>query len=73
MSAPLDIEDPPWAGVVVDSGTEFEAAERALGARVLAEPTGAHRTATLDRYLREISGHPSIEEVSPTAPEIIDP
>ncbi len=32
-----------------------------------------HRAATLDRYLREISGHPSIEEVSPTAPEIIDP
>lgn len=57
--------------------TTSEAERIAVGARararVLAEHTGAHRAATLDRYVREIAGHPSIEEVSAPAPEIIDP
>lgn len=49
------------------------ATELAARARVLAEHTGAHRAATRDRYVREIAGHSSIEEVSASAPEIIDP
>ena len=57
--------------------TTSEAERVATGARararVLAEHTGAHRAATLDRYVREITGHPSIEEMSASAPEIIDP
>ncbi len=42
-------------------------------ARVLAEHTGAHRAEALDRGVREITQAPSIEEVSASAPEIIDP
>jgi spore maturation protein CgeB len=57
--------------------TTSEAERDAVGARararVLAEHTGAHRAATLDRYVREVAGHPGIEEVSVSAPEIIDP
>ncbi len=57
--------------------TTSEAERVAVGARararVLAEHTGAHRAAALDDYVREVTGHPSIEEVSASAPEIIDP
>jgi spore maturation protein CgeB len=60
---------------ILDTTSESERA--AIGARararVLAEHTGAHRAATLERYVREITGHPSIEDVSTSAPEIIDP
>jgi spore maturation protein CgeB len=41
--------------------------------RSLAEHTGAHRAEALDRSVREITQAPSIEEVSASALEIIDP